>query len=343
MDHEGGLIRATQLSGYASLVKHYGEDPERLLHLARLPNIYLHEPQLYMPFELFVVLMDVTARELGQPFFGAELGNEQGLRILGPAAYGASSSVTVGEALDFLRGYQSQQTTGATIHFERARGLAKLSNEITEPMPCDTRQTAEHTVAVGIRMMKTFHGESWMPHEVFFQHDAPCGLAGGYRALFGDAILFAAERSGFSFDVGMLEAPLPAADPIAHRTLLRQQRLAILPVPETFAHRVESTIRVTMPNGELSLGSTARMLSVSPRTLQRRLTREGTSFARLVDHTRRQLAEQYLRNCEELQLSQVSELLGFTQLSNLSHAFRRWHGMSPSEWKKQHPDAAGME
>jgi AraC-like DNA-binding protein len=113
----------------------------------------------------------------------------------------------------------------------------------------------------------------------------------------------------------------------------RQLESLAATAPDDFVQRVESVIRVAIPKGEISLTSAAKSLALSTRSLQRKLQEQGTSFHEMVDTSRRQVAEHYISN-SNLQLSQITELLGFTRLSNLTHAFKRWHGMSPSEWKK---------
>jgi len=333
MDQQGGLIRATTLAGYENHVRQLGHDPYALLEMAGLSRVYLREPQLYLPFSTYLLLMELSARETGNLLFGAELGLQQGLRVLGSEAYGVSSGFTLREALAFLFRNLTQQTTAQKLRLETYDELVLLSSEITIVTPYGASQTHDQVVGNGIRMMKSFYGESWLPREVFLQHSLPPEHKRSYRRLFGERICFDAEVTGFTFALGLLDTTLPEADPMAHKMFTHQQQESALQARGSFTQHVENIIRVNLASGEMSLESTARLLATSPRSLQRRLMDEGTSFIELVDATRCQVAEQYLLNCD-LQMSQVSELLGFSQLSNLSHAFKRWHGMSPSAWKK---------
>jgi len=333
MDQQGGLIRATTLAGYEDRVRQLGHDPVALLEMAGLSPVYLSEPELYLPFSSYLLLMELSARETGNHLFGAELGLHQGLRVLGSEAYGISSSFTLREALTFLLSNLTQQTTAQKLRLETYDEVALLSSEITIVTPYGASQTHDQVVGNGIRMMKSFYSESWLPREVFLQHSLSPEHKRGYRRLFGERIHFDAEVTGITFAPDLLDTPLPEADPMAHKMFMHQQQVAALQVRGSFTQRVENVIRVNLAGGEMSLESTAQLLAISPRSLQRRLMDEDTSFIELVDATRCQVAEQYLLNCD-LQMSQVSELLGFSRLSNLSHAFKRWHGMSPSAWKK---------
>ena len=96
---------------------------------------------------------------------------------------------------------------------------------------------------------------------------------------------------------------------------------------------VESVRRLVhsmLPTGGLDLNLICTQLAVHPRTLQRHLAKEGTSFAALVDEVRREEAERYLRETE-MPLGQLAGVLGLSEQSALTRACRRWFGMPPSQ------------
>jgi len=73
---------------------------------------------------------------------------------------------------------------------------------------------------------------------------------------------------------------------------------------------------------------------MSTRTLQRRLSEEGFTYKQLLESVRHTLAEQYIRD-ERLSLNEISYLLGFSEQSSFSRAFKRWTGKSPSQTRKE--------
>jgi AraC-like DNA-binding protein len=75
-------------------------------------------------------------------------------------------------------------------------------------------------------------------------------------------------------------------------------------------------------------------MALSPRTLQRRLAIEGTSFAEVPDDTRRHIAEAYIKD-RALALTDVSYLLGFSEPSAFTRAFQRWFGLAPRQFRNQ--------
>jgi AraC-like DNA-binding protein len=67
--------------------------------------------------------------------------------------------------------------------------------------------------------------------------------------------------------------------------------------------------------------------------LQRKLQEENTSFKQLLDETRRELADQYIRN-PMVSIGEITYLLGFSEPSNFSRAFKRWNGTPPAEYRR---------
>jgi AraC-like DNA-binding protein len=99
---------------------------------------------------------------------------------------------------------------------------------------------------------------------------------------------------------------------------------------------VRRAIGETMRHGEPTLGQVAARLALGARTLQRRLKQENLAFKGLIDDTRRQFALRYLRDPANT-LSEVSYLLGFSEVSAFNRAFRRWTGSTPSEYRRGLP------
>lgn len=87
--------------------------------------------------------------------------------------------------------------------------------------------------------------------------------------------------------------------------------------------------------GRTSLPDLAASLQMSPRSLQRRLAEQGNGFQALLSDTRRQLAEAYLRD-PHVELAEVALLLGYSEQSAFTRAFRQWTGQAPLQWRRQH-------
>ena len=91
---------------------------------------------------------------------------------------------------------------------------------------------------------------------------------------------------------------------------------------------VENELVPLLPHSKAQVEIVANNLGMSVRTLARRLSEEGTSFADILDDLRHDLSARYLKD-PALSLNQIAWLLGYSMVTSLNHAFRRWTGTSP--------------
>ena len=97
----------------------------------------------------------------------------------------------------------------------------------------------------------------------------------------------------------------------------------------TIERAVRCASRTTCP----SLQSVAKAVSMSPRSIQRRLMEQGTSFSQVLERSRRQRAIQLLVK-EDLNISEIARMLGYSDPSNFGRAVRKWTGQSPKQWRE---------
>jgi AraC-like DNA-binding protein len=107
-----------------------------------------------------------------------------------------------------------------------------------------------------------------------------------------------------------------------------RRRLTRLDASAPLGERVRTMLLEGLPAGEVSIDITARRLGMSPRTLQRNLKLEGTSYKEIVRRTREQLARHYVSNTT-LAYPEISFLIGFEEPSSFFRAFREWTGATP--------------
>src|SRR5262245_8438277 len=145
-----------------------------------------------------------------------------------------------------------------------------------------------------------------------------------------------ASWNGVAIAKRMLEIPLRRRDPALRSWLERQATaiLARLPTGTDACDEVRCVLSAQATAGEMTIDAVARRLSTTPRTLQRRLARSGTSFEALRDDARRQAAELYL-STTTLTIAEVSYLLGYSEPTAFHRAFRRWHSTTPETFRAQ--------
>ena len=102
---------------------------------------------------------------------------------------------------------------------------------------------------------------------------------------------------------------------------------------DDFAERVRLAIQQKLTGRRPTIDDIADALHISSRTLQRRLQDEGSSFQRVLEGARHQLARHYLNN-STLELNEAAYLLGYEDGNSFVRAFRGWEGVPPARWRE---------
>lgn len=176
---------------------------------------------------------------------------------------------------------------------------------------------------------------NWPLLEMCFVNPAPADTR-PYEAFFGCAVRFDQSHSRIAFASHYLSLPLRKSDP-ALLALLDQQAETLLQQASRLPAALEPVRQVLVRQiraGRCSLAALAQALDTSERTLQRRLAAQGVSFQTLLGDTRRHLAEQYLRD-PALDLAEIALMLGYSEQSAFTRAFRDWCGCAPGQWRVQ--------
>ena len=97
--------------------------------------------------------------------------------------------------------------------------------------------------------------------------------------------------------------------------------------------RTKSILIELMPAGQVTESAIAAEMNMSLRTLQRKLSDEGTSFSEVYKAIRKDMANEYIQD-SQMSISEIAYLLGFSEQANFTRAFRRWYGASPSDYRK---------
>ena len=324
--------RASSLARFDEFATQNGLNYQQMLELAGLPGDVLEHPESLISYQRVEKLMELCASKSGNPLFGLEYGLFQGVDIFGPLLYLLKNAQTVLESLIELTDFYHLHSSGALVTIEQHGSLVVMSYKPTLESEATGRQAIELAIGVGKQLLHTLLGKSWQPSAVYLQ-SAPGADLADYRRLLGLVPQFNSETNGCVFDVGCLSAPLSESDPVLH-SLMRQhmEKLDKMSLKELPAY-VQHLISSFLPNGRVTVEQVADYMMLSRRTLQRHLADEGTSFQRLLENTRKNMATRYLRE-SDVNLTQLSGMLGYGDLVAFSRAFHRWYGKSPRQWRK---------
>jgi AraC-like DNA-binding protein len=153
--------------------------------------------------------------------------------------------------------------------------------------------------------------------------------------LFGTEVQFGQPRAGLSFDAKWLKLPVIQTPDMltvflnqAHASLLVKYRDQI-----SVAERTRRLLRRHMDTRMLTLEDVSSKLAMTPQTLRRRLLDEGQGFQDIKDNLRRDMAIEYLGQ-RELTLQQISEMVGFSEVSTFHRAFKSWTSVAPGAYRQ---------
>lgn len=327
------FIRALSLAGFDQFARRQGLDPSQMLRRASVPVASLQCPEDILSFQHYCGLLELCQQRSNKPLFGLEFGLYQGVDVFGYIFFLIHNARTIGDALLELRANFALYNGAAQIDLEVFEGVALLGYRTDEAAIGGLPQAEELACGVGLQLMRTLAGDQWQPEAVMLRH-APLADEQVYRQALGITPTFSAAHTGLIFDACVLTQPLDCASEALHQLITQHlsgmERLSADEMPSY----VRQLLRNLLPSGRATIYRVADCMAVNPRTLQRQLAQEGTSFQQLLDETRQQLVRKYLQ-IPTISLTQVARLLGYADVSTFSRAFHRWFGVSALEWCKQ--------
>jgi AraC-like DNA-binding protein len=159
------------------------------------------------------------------------------------------------------------------------------------------------------------------------------GRTDGYVKAFDAPVYFACERDELHFAKELMEARLPGHNiDLARANDRVLDRYVEALDPNQVASEVRKLLLTLLPTGHANQEQVAKQLNKSLSSLQRQLRAEGTTYREIRNETRKSLAQDYVRE-GKYSLSQIAYLLGFSDQSNFSRAFKRWTGATPGEYR----------
>jgi AraC-like DNA-binding protein len=219
----------------------------------------------------------------------------------------------------------------AAIGFVERDDYVAMSYRILQTGIEGSEQILDGAMAIMFNLLRKLCGTTWLPAQVRFARPRPPDLA-PYRNFFHSILHFDEHETAILFIGNWLDRVPPGADQLLHSMMQRR-------VHDLEAHTAEGLIgqlRRLLPSlvarKQASLAAMAQHLRLTPRTLNRRLAAEGTSFALLLEETRHAMASELLATTQ-MPVSQIGDSLGYANPSAFTRAFQRWTGMGPSQWR----------
>lgn len=315
------LVRAAALTNYADVARGAGLDPWRMLADVGLPRACLDDPELRISGEAVRELLERSADRSGVEAFGLLMAEGRRLSNLGALGLLSREEPTLRLALQSFQRFGRVHNESLRQHIEEADGLAVIREDLLFDQGGPMRQSTELVLAVALRTMRVFLGNDWRARRICFTHQRPADLS-VHRRVLGPALAFSQDFNGIVCTGADLDTPIASADPVV-AGYIRRQLQSDARAAARVADEVRQMALVLLPQGRCTSDEVARHLGVHRRTLHRQLVAEGQAFGALVQALREDLAQRYVADRQRT-LTEVSQLLGFADLSS----FSRWHRRS---------------
>lgn len=332
----GTTVAAGFVSGLLEFATSCGADPGQLTAAARIDPDRLGDPDTRVPLDRYVVLMRAAKSATKDTALALKFSENVSVSDMSIVGLIMEASSTMGEAFIQLQRYgrvaaeassahEGQQfelvSRGSRLFLVDHRQHPNLFPELTEftfgSLTCGPRRflPQPHVLAVHV----THHAP---PH------------AAEYDRVFQCPVHFGSHWNAMQLHPRVGEWKVAHAPRYVFGVLARQadRLLADLEASETLCARVEKLVLPSLHHGPITADAVAARLGFSRQTLFRRLRQEGQSFSGVIQNLRRRLAIAYIEG-RIATVTETAYLLGFSDFSSFSRAFKRWTGVAPSEYR----------
>jgi len=318
------ILRALDAQGVPSepLARRAGIDPQAL-----------QDPDARVPRAALTRLWRLAVEATGDPCFGLTATRYVAQTTFHALGYAVLASSTLKEAFERIVRYRRLIGDIIEMRLSAHGDRYRLIIDVSAP-PGVPNEAVDAVAAVFVQQARILRGErDFSPLSVELQRPQPSDPA-PFRKLFRVPVRFAQPANVLEFARADLEQRLPAGnaelarqnDEVLVRYLARLDSGRV-------ANRVQQALLDALPDGAPSKQAIARQLGMSPRSLQRHLGEEGTSFKALLNEARVTLARNYIEE-GRLSVTDIAFVLGFADTSAFSRAFKRWTRLSPSAYAK---------
>lgn len=325
-------ISATTLNDPVRAVEFMNGDANTIFRSARIRPSDLNGE---IGLKKFVDFCEHASAALGLPDFGWRVGSVFDLQNLGTLGEFIKQAPTLGAAFSLFRNafpvVQSDSEMRLTVEGDKAL----LTYRILDNSIWPRQQDAELTLSVFNSLVKSATGPDWRPEKLLLEHESSalrCENKAGPRC----PVQFGAPSNTLVFSACLLDLPLPGSENSAFKeasqSIVLSARQSERQAPVSVRVRRELLMRIGRESFEQT--TVAAALGMSRRTLRRKLEDEGEKFSRLLASCRMEIAKRMLR-APGTQLHDISERLGYSEVSAFERAFRQQEGATPSQYRKQ--------
>ncbi len=331
---EPGMVRVGPILAVPTVLRSFAVEPGAVLAEFGLSEEFFDDPENTLSTAMAGRLIGRCVERTGCDHFGLLLGQHAGASSLGALGYLMQSSSTVGEALTVLARNFEVQDQGGAVWVEVKGDHAVLGYTVLSAEVESLDQIMACAMAIAINFLRSFFGPLWHPDQVLFSFARPRRVAPFHR-FFGIVPTFDMERTGIVFQSRRLSAPTHSADPLLHKLMAERVRELKQGLVNDIAGQVRRVLKTMVMSSNCSLDEVAVQIGLHRRTLSRKLAMSGISFREMRNAAAQEVAYQLLENTR-MPVTDIAATLGYAEPAGFTRAFRRWSGLTPSQWRMSH-------
>jgi AraC-like DNA-binding protein len=316
------------------LLELYGIDPQRFLQQIGVDPSLLRDPKARIPTRLADIGFMKMVSLIPDPAFGLRAAECWHPSNLGPLGYAWLSSGSLRTGLKRLERFSRILGKAGYHCVEDADGLRFIYDHQRGDAPY-AYALADCGMSLVVSMCRENFGDSLSPLVVYLRRPPPQDPK-PYRDFYRCPVCFGADENSFVLQRHIAEMPLASGNHEIAATFdaILNEQLAKL-TDTDIATRCKNYLLQQLTSGSPSEDDLASAMGMSRRTLQRKLGELGLTYSDLLDETRYDLAQRYLDD-QERSVTEITFLLGFSEQSAFTRAFKRWSGKAPMAYRAEH-------
>ena len=341
------LVHSVSLDKFDRLVRSLGGDPQEVLMRSGIDPSRIDFSAPCISYRDFITILNRASTMLGCPSFGLELALLQSGAPILPVSLDLAmrNARTLGEAYQYSSDHLESYSPimDSAIERDAHTGGRFFRFEVLLNGVPHQQQAIEHAMALLHHSVTALSGGAVHSRGVWFKHENVASLA-TYQGYFRTEVRFQMPATGILLSQDDWFTPLPNRNPHLYEVATSYIESQFPARGQMISRRVRSFILRQLGQEGCTHEQAARVLGMHPRTLQRRLRDEDTTFEKLRDTIRRDVALQYLAQ-PQIPLIRIAGLLGYSEQSVLTRSCYRWFSTAPHQLRRElqgtGPDRSG--
>jgi len=308
-----------------------GHDPAPLYRKAGINPALLKKSDARINISHVDELWRLAVELLDDPCFGIKMTDHWHPSYVGALGYAWCASSTLRTALNRVVRYIHVVTEDLNLKLSETPDGLQVTTDL-ERSVFTLPQHHDVVLSVIMHMCRFNYGEELLATRVCLAHEKPpcADIIDNY---FRIPVVYGAPASSLTLSKKDVDLKLTSGNrelALLHDEFLMKYLVEIK--RGDIVQQIQSVIIENLPSGKVTDNLIARELNLSERSLQRKLKEKGTTFRNELDNVREMAAIQYIRNPVNT-MSDIAFLLGFSEQSAFSRAFKKWTGTSPMKYR----------